>query len=193
MRQVGDAGRELLRLIEDTLAMGRIEAGRDAVAVEVVRASSLWEQLRRECALLPQKDAVLFEWLPLLGDAEVTTDPRKLTIVVRNLVHNALKFTEKGWVRVQLALDTSSLTLSVTDTGIGIEPKDQSLVFEMFRQGDGSDTRRFGGTGLGLHIAQRFAEQLGGTITLHSVPGAGSRFAVRLPFERPGAAVSNAA
>ncbi|HWP64438.1 MAG TPA: HAMP domain-containing sensor histidine kinase [Candidatus Limnocylindria bacterium] len=193
LRGVQDSGRELLRLIEDTLAMGRIESGHDAVELERVQASALWEQLRRECAILPRKPNVAFEWQPLLGDATLVTDPRKLIIVMRNLVHNALKFTEEGWVQVQLALESAALVLNVTDTGIGIDPRDHTAVFEMFRQGDGSDTRRFGGTGLGLHIVRRFVEQLGGTVTLHSVPGVGSRFSVTLPFERPPRVVSQAA
>jgi signal transduction histidine kinase len=190
LKRIEEAGRELLRLIEDTLAMGRIESGHDTVELERVQASALWEQLRRECAILPRKAAVAFEWQPLLGDATLVTDPRKLIIVMRNLVHNALKFTEQGWVQVQLALESTTLVLNVTDTGIGIDPRDHAAVFEMFRQGDGSDTRRFGGTGLGLHIVQRFVDQLGGTVALHSVPGVGSRFSVTLPFERPPCAPS---
>jgi signal transduction histidine kinase len=194
LRRIDGAGRELLRLIEDTLAMGRIEAGRDALELEPVQVSALWEQLRRECALLPQKASVAFEWEPLAGgDATFLTDTRKMTIVMRNLAHNALKFTETGWVRARLAVEDGSVVLSVTDTGIGIEPRDQPVVFEMFRQGDGSDTRRYGGTGLGLHIVQRFVEQLGGTVAVDSVPGVGSRFTVTLPLERSTTPVSRAA
>jgi len=193
LKRVEDSGRELLRLIEDTLAMGRIESGHDNVELQSVQASDLWEQLRRECAVLPRKPQVAFEWQPLLGDAAVTTDPRKLIIVMRNLVHNAIKFTEQGWVQVQLALESTALVLNVTDTGIGIDPRDHAAIFEMFRQGDGSDTRRFGGTGLGLHIVQRFVDQLGGKVTLHSVPGVGSRFSVMLPFDRDARVTSQAA
>jgi signal transduction histidine kinase len=183
LRRIEQAGRDLLRLIEDTLAMGRIESGRDRVDLEPVQISALWTTLYRECAGLPQKPSVALEWQGLADDATLVTDPRKLTIVMRNLVHNALKFTEAGWVRAQVAIEPDALVLSVSDTGIGIEAADQAAVFEMFRQGDGSDTRRFGGTGLGLHIVQRYVEQLGGTITLHSAPGVGSRFTVTLPLE----------
>jgi signal transduction histidine kinase len=103
--------------------------------------------------------------------------------VVRNLVHNALKFTEAGSVHVQAAVADDAFVLDVTDTGIGIAPHDQATVFEMFRQGDGSDTRRYGGTGLGLHIVQRYVEQLGGRVDLASTVGTGSRFTVRLPLD----------
>jgi signal transduction histidine kinase len=183
LRRIEEAGRDLLRLIEDTLAMGRIESGRDRVDLEPVPVAELWEQLRRECAVLPQKPSVALEWVALGEAITLVTDPRKLTIVVRNLVHNALKFTESGWVRIQGAVEDGVLVLSVSDTGIGIDARDQASVFEMFRQGDGSDTRRFGGTGLGLHIVQRYVEQLGGTIALHSALGVGSRFMITLPLE----------
>jgi signal transduction histidine kinase len=184
LHRIEEAGRDLLRLIEDTLAMGRIESGRDRAVLEPIDLGLLWERLHRECVVLPQKSAVAFEWQPIPAPATLVTDPRKLTIVMRNLVHNALKFTEAGWVRAQVATEDGQLVLTVSDTGIGIEPHDQRVVFEMFRQGDGSDTRRYGGTGLGLHIVQRYVEQLGGTIALASAPGVGSRFTVTLPLDR---------
>jgi signal transduction histidine kinase len=184
LHRIEEAGRDLLRLIEDTLAMGRIESGRDRAVLEPIDLEILWERLHRECVVLPQKHSVALEWQPIAGPATLVTDPRKLTIVMRNLVHNALKFTEAGWVRAQVTIENGQLILTVSDTGIGIEPRDQTAVFEMFRQGDGSDTRRYGGTGLGLHIVQRYVEQLGGAIALASAPGVGSRFSVTLPLDR---------
>lgn len=192
LRRIEEAGRDLLRLIEDTLAMGRIEAGRDRVELETVQIPELWEQLRRECAVLPQRPPVTLEWQAFAHEITFVTDPRKLTIVIRNLVHNALKFTEAGWVRAQGTIEHDTLVLSVSDTGIGIAACDQSAVFEMFRQADGSDTRRFGGTGLGLHIVQRYVQQLGGTIALSSAPGVGSRFTVTLPLDRTSERVAEA-
>lgn len=188
LQRIEEAGRDLLRLIEDTLAMGRIEAGRERVELEPVALPGLWARLERDCARLPQKDAVTLEWRPLDAAEALVTDARKLTVVTRNLVHNAIKFTEAGWVRVQAEVADDAFVLAVSDTGIGIEPNDQATVFEMFRQGDGSDTRRFGGTGLGLHIVQRYVEQLGGTVALASAPGIGSRFTVRLPLRPDGTA-----
>ncbi len=182
LRRIEEAGRDLLRLIEDTLAVGRIEAGRDRVELEPVALPELWARLRHDCAHLSQKPDVTLDWRPLDAAEALVTDARKLMAVARNLVHNALKFTEAGWVRVQAEVDRDAFVLAVSDTGIGIEPSDQTVVFEMFRQGDGSDTRRFGGTGLGLHIVRRYVEQLGGTIALASAPGVGSRFTVRLPL-----------
>ena len=193
LERIESAGRELLRLIEDTLVMGRLEAGRDRVELETVQLPLLWEELQRECMALPRKPSVALEWGELHATTTVVTDPRKLTIMIRNLVHNALKFTESGWVRAEMAVERSTLVLRVRDTGIGIGPRDQQVVFEMFRQADGSDTRRYGGTGLGLHIVRRFAEQLGGSVSLDSTPNVGSCFTVTLPLQRAEAFVSPAA
>jgi signal transduction histidine kinase len=135
---------------------------------------------------------VALEWETDIGGLTVRTDPRKLTIIVRNLVGNALKFTEAGYVRAEATVERGALFIQVSDTGIGIRTADQLAIFEKFRQGDGSETRRFGGSGLGLYIVKRFAEQLGGTVVVSSKGGEGSKFTVRLPLAGA-AAVSDAA
>jgi len=175
------AGAELLGLIESTLEIGKIEAGRDEARLEAVPLRPWWADLGQACARLPRNTAVSLQWNADVPPISLVTDSRKLTVVIRNLVGNALKFTERGWVRAELRLDSRTLVLSVSDTGIGIRPEDHRAIFEMFRQADQSDTRRFGGTGLGLYIVQRFVQQLGGTIELESAPGSGSTFTVRLP------------
>jgi signal transduction histidine kinase len=175
------AGAELLGLIESTLEIGKIEAGRDEVRLEAVPLLPWWADLGQACARLPRSAAVSLQWKADVAPVSLVTDSRKLTVVIRNLVGNALKFTERGWVRAELRLDSRTLILSVSDTGIGIRPEDHRAIFEMFRQADQSDTRRFGGTGLGLYIVRRFIQQLGGTIELESAPGSGSTFTVRLP------------
>jgi PAS domain S-box-containing protein len=175
------AGRELLTLIESTLEIGKLEAGRLAVRLEEVPLPAFWAELGRGCAILPRSRDVALEWGRDVPDLSLVTDPRKLTIIMRNLVGNALKFTERGHVRADVRLDGDSVMLEVADTGIGIRREDQEAIFEMFRQADGSDTRRYGGTGLGLYIVRRFVEQLGGRVGLESVPGRGSTFTIRLP------------
>jgi signal transduction histidine kinase len=193
LRRIHHESLQLLDLIQAMLDLNKVEAGGAQVTVEDFRLGDLIESLRGGLPAGWCKNGVQLNWVTPTPDARLHTDRAKLQMIVRNLVHNALKFTEQGWVRVQLALESAAMVLTVTDTGIGIDPKDQPVIFEMFRQGDGSDRRRFGGTGLGLHIVQRFVEQLGGTITVHSVPGMGSRFSVTLPFDRTGKAAARAA
>ncbi|HEV7735438.1 MAG TPA: HAMP domain-containing sensor histidine kinase [Candidatus Binatia bacterium] len=180
LERVETAGRELMELIEDTLEIGRIESGRDEVRLEPVTLSALWTELGTACGRMPRRHGVLLAWLDA-AEVSVVTDPRKVTVVVRNLVGNALKFTERGSVEASARVEGDELVLRVADTGIGIRPEDQAVIFEMFRQADGSDSRRYGGVGLGLHIVRRFVTQLGGTVALDSTPGSGSAFTVRLP------------
>jgi signal transduction histidine kinase len=103
-------------------------------------------------------------------------------VIVRNLVGNALKFTERGRVQAWIAVKGKHLVIGVSDTGIGIPPESQAHIFEMFRQADGSDSRRFGGSGLGLYIVAQYARQLDGTVEVDSAPGRGSTFRVTLPL-----------
>jgi signal transduction histidine kinase len=179
--RIHSAGQELLTLIESTLEVGRLEAARSPVRIEAIPLASFWSELGQTCLTIPHAPGVRLEWSSDAPDATITTDPHKLRVMVRNLVGNALKFTVRGHVRASIRLDGQRLELCVADTGIGIRPEDQRVIFEMFRQADGSDARRFGGTGLGLYIVRRFAEQLGATIDLVSAPGTGSTFRITLP------------
>jgi len=175
------AGRDLLSLIESTLEVGKLEAGREELRLEEVQLPAFWAELRHGCESLPRAPHIALEWGADVPALAVVTDPRKLTIVMRNLVGNALKFTEHGRVDVDVQATADTLTLRVADTGIGIRPEDQRAIFEMFRQVDQSDSRRYGGTGLGLYLVRRFVEQLGGTVEVDSAPGRGSTFTITLP------------
>src|SRR5262249_56222596 len=132
-------------------------------------------------------------WEEECANVQLRTDPRKLHMIVSNLVSNALKFTEQGHVTAAVDLIDDHVEVHVTDTGIGIPEDAHVHIFEMFRQADSSDSRRYGGTGLGLYIVRRFVERLGGTVTLRSAPGKGSTFAIRLPIVAEGTPLRTAA
>jgi len=185
LARIQTAGGDLLELIESTLAIGKLEAGRDAPLLEPVLLPELWATVAETCGRLPRDPAVTLEWVPAVPTVSVLTDPRKLSIVLRNLVGNALKFTERGRVQVRAHADRDMLHLAVADTGIGIPVADQRTIFEMFRQADSSDSRRFGGTGLGLYIVQQYTRQLGGRVAVESTPGHGSTFTVTIPLRSP--------
>jgi signal transduction histidine kinase len=181
VRTIARAGRELLELVENTLEIGRLEAARSELRIEQISLADLWRDLRVSCADLPRRSGVQLEWVGPGTEQQIAVDRRKLATVVRNLVGNALKFTERGKVRAEAGLSAGGLELRVADTGIGIPADRHGEIFEMFRQIDGSDSRAHGGSGLGLYIVRSFVEELGGTIALDSAVGRGSTFTVTLP------------
>jgi signal transduction histidine kinase len=177
---------ELLEMIEETLNLNRLESGRDVPVIEPVAMPAFWDELASELAALPRAAAVVLRFDPV-PDGVVATDRRKLRIVVKNLIGNALKFTATGEVVASCRIDADGCTIAVRDTGIGIAARDLPVIFEMFRQADSSDRRAYGGVGLGLHIVQRLVRQLDGRVDVESAPGVGSTFRVVLP---PSAIVS---
>ncbi len=175
-------GRELLELIEATLHVGRLEAGRDMVEISAVPIGDLLKALHASTAGLPRAPGVAFEWeTPEDLAQRIMTDRAKVSLVVRNLVSNAFKFTSEGQVRVHLTVQNDALVIEVSDTGVGIGAEHLPIIFDMFRQVDGSTTRRHGGVGLGLYIVKQFVTRLGGTVEVTSTLGRGSRFRVVLP------------
>jgi signal transduction histidine kinase len=175
---------DLSHLVDDMLDLSKIEADRIEVKLEpLTLRTSLAEIIEQLKPLATNKN------LSLLLEIEknvpaVAADSHRLRQVVINLVSNALKFTEKGGVTIHCShLKKRGMVLvSVTDSGIGISPAALSYIFEAFRQADGSTTRRFGGTGLGLTIAKKLIELQGGEIAVESIPGKGSTFSFTLPI-----------
>ena len=175
-------GRELLELIEATLHVGRLEAGRDMVEISAVPIGDLLKALHASTAGLPRAPGVAFEWeTPEDLAQRIMTDRAKVSLVVRNLVSNAFKFTSEGQVRMRLTVQNDALVIEVSDTGVGIGAEHLPIIFDMFRQVDGTTTRRHGGVGLGLYIVKQFVTRLGGTVEVTSTLGHGSRFRVVLP------------
>ena len=185
LNTIHSSGKFLLELINDILDLSKIEAGR----IEVERIDCAPHVICREVARVlsvkaQEKNLGLTVEAAGPVPAAIRSDPARLRQIVTNLVGNAIKFTERGGVRVVMRLDDGPgaprLAIEVIDTGIGIPPEQQDKLFEAFSQADASINRRFGGTGLGLAISRRFAQALGGDIAVRSAPGKGSVFTVTL-------------
>jgi len=183
-------GRNLLRLINDILDLSKIEAGRMDMRVGEVQIAELIAAARGTVAPLAAQKNI--ELRTELGSdlPAFYTDENKLKQILLNLLSNAVKFTEYGSVTIRVVTGITGaqpgdvqqwITFEVEDTGIGIAPEDQAVVWEEFRQIDGSLSRRYEGTGLGLAIVRRLVTVLGGGIALESTPGAGSLFRFWLP------------
>jgi signal transduction histidine kinase/CheY-like chemotaxis protein len=186
-RTIQGSGNDLLALINDVLDLSKIEAGRMDVKPESIEVARLLENLRGQFEPVAGRRGLTLHLHAAPGaPATVTTDPQRLEQILRNLLSNALKFTEQGSVTLEVAAaGHGRVSFAVKDTGIGIDPTQQTLVFEPFCQGDGSTSRKYGGTGLGLSISRELARLLGGDIHLASQVGKGSTFSVILP-ESPG-------
>ena len=187
---IAASGQVLLALINDILDLSRIEAGR--MTLEMLSFNPCEVCAEVISSLMPKvadSDVLLQLQLPPDRHALLHGDANRLRQVLFNLVGNAVKFTKKGRVTVSLSLHEIDdkrvqLTLTVEDTGIGIEPEVLPQLFQRFMQADGSTARRFGGSGLGLAITREILTLMGGEITVSSQPGVGSTFKVMLPFER---------
>ena len=179
------ANNDLLALINDVLDLSKIEAGHVELAPERIETADLLQRLRAIFEPLAQQKAVAFRVeADAAAPAAIFSDPMRLQQVLKNLLANALKFTARGAVRLMLRpLAEGRIAFEVHDTGVGIPKAQQEVIFEAFRQADGSTSRRFGGTGLGLSISRELARRLGGDIGVSSEPGAGSVFTLELPIE----------
>ncbi len=172
---------ELLEMIEATLNLNRLSAGQDPPVFADLQIADLWEELQADFAAIPRKTKAALRWEPA-ANVCLRTDRRKLKIVIKNLVGNALKFTPQGMVCAQAQREGPCCVVTVTDTGIGIPGSHLPHIFDMFRQVDSSDARSYAGAGLGLYIVKSLLTQLEGEVTVESTPGHGSTFRIRLPL-----------
>ncbi|GGG30271.1 hypothetical protein GCM10010964_17750 [Caldovatus sediminis] len=177
----------LLRIIDDILDFSKIEAGRLELEDLPFSLRSLVDGAVDTLAVQARrKGLTLFADPPGIGPDIVSGDPVRVRQILFNLIGNAIKFTERGYVRVicdtRAAKDGRSVavTLGVEDSGIGMTEEQVARLFQPFAQADSSTTRRYGGSGLGLSIVRRLAQMMGGDVTVESTPGRGSRFTVRL-------------
>ena len=180
--KVQNAGQHLLALISDVLDLSKIEAGRMKLVRETVDLTDLCREIAQTCSpLIKAKENALT--LKLDEQIEqLVTDRTKVRQILFNLVSNAAKFTTGGEITIETRLEAANMvSITVSDTGIGISDEERARLFTPFEQADGSTTREYGGTGLGLALVKQLAELLGGEVWLESEPGVGSHFEVTLP------------
>lgn len=177
------AGMDLLTLINDILDLSKVEAGRLDVAPAQVGMASLFQNLKSIFDPLAGQKKLQFQAQLMPGSPDsFRTDPQRLEQVLKNLISNAIKFTDQGEVVLQVsAPKPGRMAFAVRDTGIGIAEHQQQIIFEAFRQADGTTSRKYGGTGLGLSISRELARLLGGDISVTSVVGQGSTFTLTIP------------
>jgi hypothetical protein len=175
----------LLNTINDILDISRIEAGRLQMVMSPVNVRETISMIKNQMDVLAEEKTLplnlqIHDNVPQM----IETDSEALTKIITNLISNGIKFTEKGSVSVDVQAHDMQLIIKVSDTGIGIAPHMQELIFERFRQVDDSSTRPYGGVGLGLAIVQNMCQALHGSVRVESVLGQGSTFIVTLPFAR---------
>jgi signal transduction histidine kinase/CheY-like chemotaxis protein/HAMP domain-containing protein len=207
-RTIHGAGTDLLNLISDILDLSKIESGTVSVDAEEVYFSNLLEMIARPFRHEAENRRLLFDvsMSPNL-DRSIITDSKRLQQVLKNLLSNAFKFTADGGVKLTVSPAASGwnadhptlrhapsvVAFEVSDTGIGIPPEKQRIIFEAFQQADAGTSRKYGGTGLGLAISRELANLLGGEIQLRSTPGTGSVFTLFLPLTYAGSATAKPA
>ncbi|MDH4133985.1 MAG: ATP-binding protein [Gammaproteobacteria bacterium] len=190
IRTIIRGGKHLLNIINDILDVSKIEAGRLEIEQIAVNPFEVLDDVQAIVALLADEKRLAFEAeyaFPL--PTQIVSDPLRLKQILINLCNNAIKFTNRGSVHIKMTCmpESQRLVFEVTDTGIGMTAAQIDSVFRPFTQADTSITREFGGTGLGLYLSRQLAERLGGTISVESEPGSGSRFTLTIhtgPIDR---------
>lgn len=182
-RTIESSGNDLLMLINDILDLSKIEAGQLDISSMSLPLPWLASDLRDVFDPIAKKKGLEFSIdIDANAPKAISTDRKRLEQILKNLLSNAFKFTEEGKVTLSIqAVGEDRVSMSVTDTGIGIPEENQTAIFEAFQQADGTISRKYGGTGLGLSISRELSRLLGGSIELKSVEGEGSSFTLALP------------
>lgn len=185
-KQIGTSGTDLLNLINDILDLAKVESGKLDIHPEMIKTESIIANMRRSFLQLSEEKGLKldFEIGSQVPD-QIYADRLRLEQILKNLISNAIKFTPKGSVKLSLfsSTDQKHIHFEVKDTGIGIKPEQQEIIFEAFRQADGTTNRKFGGTGLGLSISKDLSRLMGGAVTVRSVYNEGSTFTLSLPVQ----------
>jgi len=187
LRYIRDSAEHLSGLVNDLLDLAKADAGKWAVNDEPLEISQLFGTLRGLLRPLLPGERVTLTFDEPVNLPIVITDGARVSQILRNLISNALKFTDRGEIRVTARVaadDPESIDFAVSDTGTGIDPSDHERIFEEFVQLDDRAERRERGTGLGLPLSRRLAQLLGGSLTVRSQRHAGATFTLRLPVRR---------
>lgn len=181
LRRIERSARELLDLITAVLDLSRLAAGRLPLVTQETQVAALLQEIQDETQALQERSRLTFAWDIEEALPRLYTDPGKLKVVLKNLIGNAVKFTETGGVTVAARTHQGGVELSVMDTGIGIPQEELGVIFEPFRQIEHSAAQQYGGTGLGLYIVKQLLDLLEGTVTVESEVGRGSTFRIWVP------------
>ena len=184
------SGNDLLTLINDILDISKIEAGKLELQPRRMSIKALLEKMEAIFAPSAQSKGLAFAAARQPdAPAEMESDPQRIEQVLKNFLSNAIKFTDRGSVALEVERRADGrIGFTVRDTGVGIPPEQQQVIFEAFRQADGTVSRKYGGTGLGLSISRELARLLGGEVQVESAAGEGSAFTLLLPERYQGAA-----
>lgn len=194
---IDESAQNLLRIINDILDFSKIDAGQMHIDIDSISLDELVAYVESLMAPIAAQKGIEFRVkkssvLP----HTITTDGLRIRQCLINLVNNAIKFTEQGYVCLNISQDVcmacTHIVFTVEDTGIGISEDKLDVIFQSFQQVDGTMTRKYGGTGLGLTITKKLVELLGGSISVESEPGRGSRFSISIPIEAGELAVTAA-
>ncbi|HTN21468.1 MAG TPA: response regulator [Pelobium sp.] len=181
---IQSSGHGLLALIDEILDLSKIESGKMEVHIEPTPINTITTELKNLFAPTAKDKGIEFNINVNTKLKNIDTDFVRLGQILKNLISNAIKFTETGSVTLDIEDKNKKIIFKVTDTGIGIREDKQRIIFEAFQQADGTTRRRFGGTGLGLSISRELVKLLGGTIFVESNPGKGSRFTATFPLDK---------